>query len=168
MCLRYGIAEKQPLCMTVLMQSQRRFPLGGVSFFPDLHESVSHRSSFVRSGAVLLCLRRRVAVWVPMWGVVPSFELSDGVSGCWNCWSLCVFCDDDVCDAVSHRVHVCAVSAAASCQLSCGGCYCCGLTLFPNLCHSPCGVDVSLFHSASCGHPQSDFRGRCCLAGPSI
>ena len=41
--------------------------LGG-SFFLDLYESVSHRSSFVGSGVGLLRLRRRVVVWVPKWG----------------------------------------------------------------------------------------------------
>ena len=53
------------------MQSQRSPPLGGVDFFPDLLESVSHRSSFVMVGAGLLRLRRRVGMWLwlPGYGV---------------------------------------------------------------------------------------------------
>ena len=53
------------------MQSQRSPPLGGVDFFPDLFESVSHRSSFVMVGAGLLRLRRRVEtwLWLPGYGV---------------------------------------------------------------------------------------------------
>ena len=62
---------KPPLCRTDLMQSQRSPPLGGVDFFFDLLESVSHRSSFVMVGAGLLRLRRRVGMWLwlPGYGV---------------------------------------------------------------------------------------------------
>ena len=47
MVLRCGMATKQPLFRTVLMQSQSSPPLGGeVVFFHDLCERMSHRSSF--------------------------------------------------------------------------------------------------------------------------
>ena len=157
------MAVKPPLCRTDLMQSQRSPPLGGVDFFPDLLESVSHRSSFVMVGAGLLRLRRRVGMWLwlPGYGMrvcVRAVCVGDGC--CCGCLNWNAVCDVCVFGAVSRLASACVFCAVSFYGMGCVRCDCCGKMHCLHQCHSLFYMGVTLHRWVNYGFPPKGSQRR--------